>query len=196
MKADLINMAHKSNTGNAPHLTLWDRLQLARAFDLSITDPNSPVLERIARLNTYHSAPEHRYYEVEQTEKGGQTRFRITQHRTDLAHRHIRLVGSITRDSDRATHISGKIVPNLANPVAVTLLSVLLLYVLFQGYGELSAEITLAASVMTALLVIFALFQWLAVMTERLSFDHFLQSWLTTGSSAPQTADAPLEQAA
>lgn len=195
MKADLTNMAHESTTGNAPDLSLWDRLQLATAFDLSVTDPASSVQERLHRLGGYHNARQHRTYQVEQTEQGGQTHFKITQSRTDLPHRNMSIVGSITSDAGRA-HIHGRIFPNLANPVAVTLLALLLLYILFQGYGELPTDMVMVAAVITTLLVLFALFQWLSVMTERLSFNDFLQDWLTTGSSAPQTADTPLEKAA
>jgi hypothetical protein len=154
-----------------------------KTFDLAITAPNAPILERIEQLNAYQPMSQQKYYEADFVSHPQMTQFKITQRRRDRPDRDVTIIGSIVDDADQSTHVIAKIFPSTMNTLFTSLMTVVALMVLMWSFTQLVPEQLLILASVTLLLVIFSLFQWIGVATHRLSFDQFLQDWLTTESS-------------
>jgi uncharacterized membrane protein SirB2 len=196
-------MIHKPEYFNTPSLSIWERMRLVKRFNLSITDSDVPVAERIHQLNAYQSEEQHKYYEAGLVSDSEQTHFSIRQRNIGTADEEITVIGTITIGTitdgpDQSTHVVAKIFPSILNSLFVSGLSLLALFVLVQTINQLQPEHVIFVSIMTVMLVITSLLQWLGVANRRISFDQFLQQWLTNESSIQQAQfdDEPLQNVA
>jgi hypothetical protein len=191
-------MVQQPNKFNPAPLTFSDRLRFVKAFDLSINDPNTPILERIRQLNEYQNRGERKYYEARFTSHNHATLFRITEHKMDRRDNEVTIIGSITDSGDQSKRVTAKIFPNLLTTFLMSMVTIAALFLLISTIGQLSPEQSLIALPIILVLVIISLFQWLNVAVDRQSFDQFLQEWLATGSTVQQTSfeGETLEQAA
>jgi hypothetical protein len=162
-------------------MNLWERLRLAKSFEMTLPASGASILNRIEQLKDYKNTGEQKYYRVSCVSEENGTEFNISQHRMDAHDNDVSIVAIVIENSDTTTHISGKIFPSLGMAFFVTITAMFLLSMLLQGYSESELEppTSYLLAFITTLMVIFSFFHWLSVFVYRQTFDQFLREWLT-----------------
>jgi hypothetical protein len=171
-------LSTKSNEVIDALMNIWDRIRLAKSFEMTILDSSTSVLKRIERLDEYRNEADRKYYRVELVAEDQRADFKISQHRMDVHDNDITLIGKITGNDETTTNVTGKLFPSLASTLFVTLIAMVLLSMLLQVYTELEQPTSYLLAFITILMVIFSFFHWLSVFMYRQTFDRFLRDWL------------------